>query len=173
MSAKLYLMIGYPGAGKTTTAEMISEITGAIRLSSDEVRFKLFPNPTFSQAEHDVVYRTLDAFTEKLLSDNVSVIYDANLNRLSHRQEKYDICERTGATAVALWLRTPRRLAKERAIHESRSHFAPKDETLGSMFERITEVFEPPIPEEHALELDGTALNEPLVRAFLVDHQLL
>ncbi|HSX08234.1 MAG TPA: ATP-binding protein [Candidatus Saccharimonadales bacterium] len=173
MSAKLFLMIGYPGAGKTTTAEMISKITGAVRLSSDEVRFSMFPEPTFSQEEHGLLYRELDSRTEALLRKGVSVIYDANLNRKSHRQEKYDICERTGAVAVALWLRTPRSLAKERAIHESRSHFAPKDETLGSMFERITEVFEPPTPEEHALVLDGTALNEAQVSAFLADHHLL
>ncbi|HKR81970.1 MAG TPA: ATP-binding protein [Candidatus Saccharimonadales bacterium] len=156
MSAKLYLMLGYPGAGKTTTAKMIAEQTGAVRLSSDELRFMMFEQPHFTNDEHNTVYRTLDYLTELLLNHGVSVIYDANLNRFQHRQEKYAICERVGAEAVLLWLKTPRDLAKERALHEDRSHFAPKDETLESMFERITEVFEPPTETEHPIVLDGT-----------------
>jgi len=87
MSAKLYLMLGYPGAGKTTTAHILSELTGAVRLSSDDFRFAMFPQPTFSNDEHATLYRTLDFVTEMLLANGVSVIYDANLNRYQHRAD--------------------------------------------------------------------------------------
>lgn len=167
MSAKLYMMLGYPGAGKTTTAAMIAQQTGAVHLSSDRVRFAIFGEPTFSQEEHDTLYKTLDYITELLLSKNVSVIYDANLNRYAHRQEKYEICQRTNAEAVLLWLKTPRELAKERAVHEDRSHFAPKDETLETMFERIANVFEPATEAEHPIIIDGTHVTPDSLREIL------
>lgn len=172
MSAKLYLMLGYPGAGKTTTAHILSELTGAVRLSSDEFRFAMFPQPTFSEAEHTTLYRTLDFVTEMLLRSGVSVIYDANLNRYQHRAEKYDICARTGAEAVVVWLQTERELAKQRAIHEDRAHFAPKDETLDNMFERITGVFEAPHAEEPVLVVNGRDVTGNSLQQLLVVHNL-
>src|SRR6266568_9058324 len=171
MSAKLFMMLGLPGAGKTTTARLIADLTGAVRLSSDELRFRLIEAPTFSQAEHDVVYRTLDYLSELLLGKGVSVIYDANLNRFRHRQDKYAICEQAGAQAVLLWIKTPRDLAKERALHEDRAHFAPKDETLEGMFERITDVFEPPQAGEAAIPIDGIHIDAEVVRQALSSHQ--
>src|SRR5215207_7043841 len=98
----LYLMFGYPGAGKTTTAEAIATLTGAVHLSSDKVRLELFPRPAFSQAEHDALYKTLNLRTEELLRQGKDVVYDANLNRYQHRKEKYDICQQTGATPKLL-----------------------------------------------------------------------
>ncbi len=173
MSAKLFMMLGLPGAGKTTTAQLIADLTGAVRLSSDELRFKLIEAPTFTQAEHDIVYRTLDYISELLLSQGISVIYDANLNRFRHRQDKYAICERAGAQAVLVWIKTPRDLAKQRAVHEDRAHFAPKDETLEGMFERITDVFEPPQAGEAPVLIDGTHIDAEIVRQALSSPQLL
>jgi len=172
MSAKLYLMLGYPGAGKTTTAHILSELTGAVRLSSDDFRFAMFPQPTFSNDEHATLYRTLDFVTEMLLANGVSVIYDANLNRYQHRAEKYAICSRTGAEAIVLWLQTDRGLAKQRAIHENRAHFAPKDETLDTMFERITGVFEKPHPDEPVLVVNGQDVTPNLLQQLLAQNNL-
>src|SRR5689334_4983914 len=99
----LFMMFGYPGAGKTTVANIINEVTGAVHLSSDEVRLELFPEPIYTQAEHDTVYATLDERAEAALREGKSVIYDANLNRFVHRMEKYTLCERAGARAVLFW----------------------------------------------------------------------
>lgn len=165
-------MLGYPGAGKTTTAHILSEVTGAVRLSSDDFRFAMFAKPTFSDEEHATLYRTLDFVTEMLLKIGVSVIYDANLNRYQHRHEKYEICERTGAQSVVLWLRTERELAKERAVHEDRAHFAPKDETLDNMFERITSVFEAPHADEPTIVVNGQDVTGDSLRQILADHHI-
>lgn len=159
--------MGYPGAGKTTTAKIIHELTSADHISSDATRLKLFPQPTFSQMEHDQLYRHLDKEVEKLLREGKDVIYDANLNRFRHRQEKYDMCERTGAKPVLIWLQTPKELAKSRAVHQSRAHLVPHDESPAAMFERIAKVIEEPRKAEHYISLDGTKVTPGYVAAQL------
>lgn len=153
------MMLGYPGAGKTTTAKAIAELTGAEHISSDIIRTEMFTQPTFSQEEHDKLYAELDRRTEAALAEGKDVIYDANLNRLVHRQEKYDICKRTNAKSLLLWVKTPREIAKTRAVHDSRQHLWPKGEAPHDMFERIAKVIEEPDQHESFIEVDGTKVS--------------
>lgn len=173
MKPSLYLMFGYPGAGKTTAAEIVHKLTGAVKLSSDITRFEMFSQPTFSQTEHDELYKVLDRKTEELLADGKSVIYDANLNRYQHRHDKYEICRQVGAHPVLLWVRTPQDLAKQRASHLSRQHLWPPNETAGQLFERIAGLLEEPRPNEPYVIIDGTALDENHIRQELSDANAL
>lgn len=166
-------MLGYPGAGKTHTAKLIEQITEATRLSSDEQRTEMFDKPDFSQEEHDKLYNYLDKKTEELLEAGKSVIYDANLNRKMHRQDKYKICEKTGAKPILVWVRTPKELAKERATHVERAHLWPKDETPHDMFDRIAGVIEKPTSEENPLEIIGQGLDAKKVEEFLKQHGII
>lgn len=163
----LYLMLGYPGAGKTTIARLIAKQTNAAHLSSDSVRLALFPSPQFTPEEHAKLYQELDHTTEELLSQGKSVIYDANLNQLQHRREKYDICARTNAKAVLVWVKTPQELAKERAVQDSRSKLIPPNEAADKMFDRLVEVFEAPKDDEPYITIDGSDTNEDAVRSVL------
>ena len=156
----LFMMFGYPGAGKTTTAKTIQEITGAEHLSSDGLRLELFPNPAYTQEEHDAVYAELDKRAEEALRQGKSVIYDANLNRYQHRLEKYEICDRTKTRPLLLWVQAPRELARERAVLRGHHHLVPKDETFESMFERVTTTIEEPQEDEPLYTVDGATLNK-------------
>lgn len=156
-------MLGYPGAGKTTTAGIIHDLTKAVHLSSDQIRFELFPVPTFSPTEHEALYRTLDEQTEKLLRMGKDVIYDANLNRLAHRQDKYAICQHTSSTPVLVWVQTPKDVARQRATKPGRIHLVPHGETLEQMFERIADVIESPGSDEPYTAVDGTKITPEYV----------
>lgn len=160
----LYLMMGLPGAGKTTTAKIISELTGAEHISSDETRLKMFPHPSFSESEHNQLYHLLDKRTEELLKAGNNVIYDANLNRYRHRKEKYAICERTGTKPVLIWIQTPKELAKVRATGPHRANLVPSHESPQDMFERISRVIEQPHPNEPYVAVDGTKITPDYVR---------
>lgn len=161
---KLYLMLGYPGAGKTTAAKIIHELTGAVHISSDILRVKMFPHPDFSQTEHNHLYRVLDERVTEALNAGQDAIYDANLNRHRHRIEKYQICEATGAEPVLLWVQTPKELAKTRAVDHSRGHLVPKEEAPHDMFERIARVIEEPKADEPYIVLDGTKITHDYVK---------
>lgn len=152
-------MLGYPGAGKTTTAQVIHELTGAEHLSSDKLRLELFPQPSFSPEEHDALYKTLDERTEALLSQEKDVIYDANLNRYEHRKDKYTICQRTGARPELIWVQTPKEIARQRATDPARQQLVPLGETLPQMFDRIAGIIEEPIADEPYIIVDGTKVT--------------
>ncbi len=157
--ATLYLMLGYPGAGKTTTAKVIHDLAGAVHLSSDALREELFSPPVFTQEEHDALYKELDVRTEALLGEGKDVIYDANLNRYQHRQDKYAICQRTGAVAKLIWVQTPKEIAKQRATDPARQQLVPLGETLPQMFDRIADIIEEPLPGEPYVVVDGTKVS--------------
>ena len=159
--------MGYPGAGKTTAAEVIQQITDAVHLSSDKMRLEVAPKPVFSSAEHDQLYTKLNQSTEELLTEDKDVIYDANLNRRQHRKEKYDIARRTGAEPVLVWVQTEKTLAKARALDEKRSHLVPRDETPDEMWERIATIIEPPQADEHPVIVDGTKISPDYIRSVL------
>ena len=167
-SANLYLMLGLPGSGKTTAATEIARQTGAIHLSSDAWRLALFPKPTFSEAEHEQLYRILDYFTELLLVQGVDVIYDANLNRLKHRQEKYAISQSLNVTTRLLWVQTDHELAMARRVNDSHDGLRPPYESPAEMFQRIAGIFEAPDIDEPYMTLDGTAITADYIR-----HKLL
>ncbi|MFV0534128.1 MAG: AAA family ATPase [Cumulibacter sp.] len=163
----LHLLMGLPGAGKSTLARALAEVTDAQLLSSDEMRKSMFIKPCFSQDEHDRLYGIIDHNLEHLLGFGYDVIYDANLNRKHHRQEKYDIAKKYDATVRLWWVTTDRELAKERRINEQDSLLLPKDETSAEMFDRIADILEEPAPEEPTTKIIGQNITPNSIRKLL------
>lgn len=119
----LYLMIGFPGAGKTTVARKLAKATGAKHIWADVERHKLFSNPTHSKEESDELYNKLNAATEYLLKAGKSVIFDTNFNYRNDRLLLRGIAKKNGAETIVLWVTTPLDIAKKHAVgtHEQRN----------------------------------------------------
>lgn len=167
MSAQLYLLMGLPGAGKTTVAKLVEELTGAIRLTSDEARFMLWDAPEFSELEHQELYSYLNEQTKNLLEKGRSVIYDANLNRYEHREEKYNLAAELGVPVTLIWVQTEQELAKTRALNPNRKHLWKKDEAPEHMFKRVADSIEQPLSNERYVAIDGTKITKESVRQLL------
>lgn len=163
----LYLMMGLPGAGKTTAAKIIEELTGAIRLTSDEARFMIWDKPEFNEQEHLELYEYLNEQTARLLQKGKSVIYDANLNRYEHRMEKYDLASQLGVPVVLVWVKTKQELAKSRAVDHRRKHLWKKDETPEDMFERVAGTIEEPQADESPRIINGSNITNAAIRQLL------
>lgn len=82
---------GLPGSGKTTLARAAAaalETRGiaARVLELDEIRKVLTPEPTYTDAERDVVYRALACMAKLLTEAGVRVIIDATAHRRAWRE---------------------------------------------------------------------------------------
>lgn len=162
----LYLLMGLPGSGKTTAARHIAKFTGAVHLSSDNFRLSMFEAPTFSQDEHDSLYKMLDYMCELLLKNGTSVVYDANLNRLEHRKEKYALAKKLKVPTKLLWLQVHTDTAKKRRIETQHPGLVPHHENPHDMFDRIASVMEEPKKTEPYIALDGTKIT----KAYIAKH---
>ena len=163
----LHLLMGLPGSGKTTLASIIASITGATLVSSDESRLLMFEKPCFSSEEHDMLYATLDHNVEHLLEAGKDVIYDANLNRLEHRQQKYVLASKHGAEVKLWWVQVPEAYAKNRRINEQDARLIPNGETSAKMFDRIAGIIEEPLDSEHCIMIDGTDIKPETIAKLL------
>ncbi len=157
----LYLMVGYPGSGKTTVSRIIHELTGAVHIWADHERKQMFRSPTHSRQESRQLYDKLNAKVETLLAEGKSVIFDTNFNYYKDRQLMRDIAEKHGALAVLVWLITSKELAYKRATEESS---AQPTRLFGNMtheaFENIAGHLEPPAEAEQPIKLDGTRITK-------------
>lgn len=157
---KLYLFVGYPGAGKTTVAKVIHEETGAVHLWADKIRRERFDRPAYSHAENLQLYAHLNELTGELLEAGNSVLFDTNFNFYKDRDHLRHIAVQHGAEVVLVWLTTPRELARHRATEP---HHQDHHRVLGTMspeeFDRMAANLQPPTPDEHAIELDGSRLT--------------
>ena len=164
----LHLLIGLPGSGKTTLAKILQELTDAVRVSSDDYRLLLFPKPKFTQKEHDNLYAMIDHNVEHLLQAEHDVVYDANLNRRVHRDEKYALANKYDANVKLWWVQARQELSKKRRVEESDHHvFVPTDETPAEMHDRISDLFEAPGSDESYAVVDGQNITKEDVAKLL------
>lgn len=164
--AKLYLFIGYPGAGKTTTAKLIVEHTGAVHIWADDQRHKMFDHPTHSKEESNQLYDYLNERAGELLSAGKDVVFDTNFNHYADREKLREIAAKNGGEIVIIWLTTPVEIARQRAITpETRNGYevVMSEERFNSIVSKL----EPPRKDEKVIKIDGTKLDPTEVLALL------
>jgi predicted kinase len=161
----LYLMMGYPGSGKTTTSHVIHELTGAVHLWADQMRCERFGTPTYSKQETKELYEHLNQVTDELLATGQSVIYDTNFNFYRDRQIMRQIAAKHKADVKLIWVRAPRELAHARATQNAHKQGT---RILGNMpdevFEHLAGGLQEPRAEEEVTILDGTKISAEYVR---------
>jgi predicted kinase len=160
-------MVGFPGAGKTTTAKLVSNITGAAHLWADQERHKMFPSPTHKPPESHKLYDHLNDVTDSLLSEGKSVVFDTNFNFYKDRERLRQIAASHGANTIILWLTTSKDIAKQRSVHErtlrnNYEYILPESE-----FERMSNHLQSPRPDEAYIKLDGTKITPQYIKAKL------
>ncbi|MBI4699455.1 MAG: adenylyl-sulfate kinase [Nitrospirae bacterium] len=114
---------GLPGSGKSTVTSAVKEkIPDAVILRLDELRKIVTPEPTYSDAEREYVYRAL-IFTAKTLHElGHKIIIDATGNKRAWRELARDLIP----DFHEVYLKCPIGLCMEREKTRVDTHAAPR-----------------------------------------------
>lgn len=115
---------GLPGSGKSTATEGLKKLhPDLVILRMDELRKLVTPNPTYSDAERDLVYRSL-VYTAGMLTElGHNVVIDATANRREWR----DLARRLIPGFVEVYLKCTVEECSLREKRRTDTRGAPKD----------------------------------------------
>ncbi len=165
MKPVLYLMVGYPGAGKTTISKLIHQLTGAVHIWGDKERLVRFEHPKHTESESRELYRQLNTEVAELLKRGESVVFDTNFSYRRDRDHLRDIARQNGAKCQVIWLTTPRDVARKRAVEESEDKPTRLwGNMLVAVFEKLVAKQEDPGNDEHPIRIRGIGVTEETVR---------
>lgn len=164
--ATLYILVGYPGSGKTTTSQIIHDLTGAEHMWADKERRDMFGNPTHSATESHQLYEHLNGRAEQLLAAGKSAIFDTNFNFRKDRDKLRQIAAKHGAETKLLWVKVDKNIARERATTRAAEQ---STRIFGDMsaevFERLTGHLQEPAHDEKPIIIDGTNKSPAYIAA--------
>jgi predicted kinase len=113
----LVLLVGLPGAGKSTFARRLAPLIDAVILESDVLRRLLFGTPQHAENESKRLFRAVHAVAFRLLLQGHSVIVDATNLRETHRRPYVEIAAKTGARLQVVHLTAPEDVILDRLAH--------------------------------------------------------
>ncbi len=151
--------MGYPGAGKTSIAKLIAERSGAAHIWSDAERHKMFGKPTHSEEESVALYNYLNHRAQELLANGDSVVFDTNFNFYEDRQKLRDIAAAQGADTRLIWVSTPSKVAKHRAVGTGEMRNGYHMKMSEEHFDALAAKLEQPAKNENVIKIDGSKLD--------------
>jgi predicted kinase len=154
----LFLMLGFPGSGKSYVANWLAPHMKAVHLRGDEMRLRMFNknHPELHTWKYQMqVIGAMQYAVGQVLEAGHSVIYDSNHNSVKGRLPLEEVARKSGAVPVIVWVKAPLDVAKERVL--ARAAKGGIHETFGLDFvDRMANNLQPPTEGEIAIELDGT-----------------
>lgn len=172
----LFMLLGYPGSGKTYFSERLATKIGAVRVNADAMRVAAFGTIEAAKAFdaktkllNPIVFGVLDYTAGQVLKSGNSVICDYQHTRRSARDTKYTIAKENGAIPVVIWVQAPRNLAVRRGSErdESLDHRKHSVEKMEALVERTSSALETPGDDERVIRIDGTVPFEEQYSSFM------
>jgi predicted kinase len=158
--ARLVLICGLPGAGKTTLALHLARETGARRLGTDEA-MSLLGVDYFDDPGREQVEEQLWGVARELLAAGVDVILESGFWARAEREEKCRGARAVGATVDLRYLDVPLDELWERVEQRNRRGGWGGATISEQQFLSWTPLFEAPCEEELRAARGGAGVRQP------------
>lgn len=157
----LFMLYGYPGAGKTHLARELGASLGAAHVHGDRIRGELFEEPRYDQQENEIVKHLMLYMTEEFLGAGMSVIFDASIAKLADRRELRNIARKSKAEPLMIWLQIDSDSALARLSHRDRRKLDDKYATphTRESFQTVIQGMQNPKNEEYMVISGKHAFN--------------
>jgi len=119
-AATLLLMVGLPGAGKTTRAKELAAAHQALRLTPDEWMIPLFGEPT-ADRKRDLLEGLLIAVALQTLRLATNVVLDFGLWGRDERSALRWLAKTAGASCQVIYLPVDKHVQRARIAHRKAS----------------------------------------------------
>lgn len=124
MAGSAIWITGLPGSGKSTVADALKELyPDFVILRMDEFRKVVTPQPSYSDSERDLLYRSLVYLAKSITDLGHNVIIDATGNMRSWRDMARDLIP----SYIEVYLKCPLEVCIEREERRVDSRGAPRD----------------------------------------------
>lgn len=85
-SARLIMVMGLPGSGKTWFARALAAALGAVHFNSDRIRKEATQEVRYTEADKARIYRNMFTRVTEALEHGGTVIVDATFSKATYRQ---------------------------------------------------------------------------------------
>jgi predicted kinase len=146
----LYIMCGVGFSGKSTLAKKISEYTGAVLISQDQLFFEKEKELGLDIDSDNSWQILLNICKEQILSSlkaGHSVVFDSVNTKYEHRQEIRDLARIAGVKSKVVFLDTPIEIQRQRQENNKTSK-ARHDVKQEYLDQAISELEIPKLEEE-------------------------
>ncbi len=110
----MVVLSGLPGTGKSRFAGELNKRLPFLVVGSDRMRKLLIPRPKYTRAEHLRVFASCHQLVDQLLTEGLSVVFDAAHLTERARQPVYDIAFQLEARLILVWFTAPRDVIQRR-----------------------------------------------------------
>lgn len=165
----IIILVGLPGAGKSSFARQFSETFGAPIVSYDRLRYELFTEPQYSKEEQDILARVANYQLGEILKTKQTCILDGDGAARVDRMRIAKTAKEAGYSTLIVWVQTDEATAKQRATRRLKQKQEDKySNTLTSeQYEAFVKKFTAPNHSEPYIVISGKHTYAAQVRVIL------
>ncbi len=161
MQGYVVWITGLPGSGKSSLADEMKKILGnLVVLRMDDLRKIATPEPSYSEGEREILYRSLVFFAKALSDLGHNVVIDAT----GHRRKWRDLARELIPVYYEIYLRCPPDVCAARERKRSDTRGAPRDVykkgAEGWPVPGVAVPYEEPINPELMIDMESATVEE-------------